>query len=188
MPRSVARERAPITSATRMRSIASGASSATSRIYSRRSPAWPQPQCAHRSRGDEVARGRMVRRDLSSAKWISNERLQRPAACRHRATATSGRVGIAAGCVSREQRGAVGAHNSNSSSAGTPQPAAAWRCEPQRDRPGSRSGMWPVGAPVAPSLEGSLSGDFGQDGAPHLTVESPASASLSQAAGPPRSC
>ena len=52
--------------------------------------------------------------------------------------------------------------------------------------PRSRSGMWPPGAPVAPSQTGSLSGDFGQDCAPQLTTLSPASASCSQAVGPPR--
>jgi hypothetical protein len=72
--------------------------------------------------------------DLSSVKWISNERPQRPAACGHRATATSGRVGVAAGCVSREQRGAAGAAQQEQLiRRDTPQPAAAWRCEPQWD-------------------------------------------------------
>ena len=53
---------------------------------------------------------------------------------------------------------------------------------------GDRSGLWPVGAPVAPSQKKSLSGDFAQDGARHPATESPASAiALPQAAGPPRS-
>ncbi len=69
----------------------------------------------------------------------------------------------------------------------SPQPAAAWRCEPQGMWPQSRSGRSPLGAPVAPSQRGSLSGDFEQDCAPHPASESPASASLSPAVGPPRS-
>jgi hypothetical protein len=38
-----------------------------------------------------------------------------------------------------------------------------------------------------PPQKKSLSGDFARDGAPHPATESPASACLSQAAGPPRS-
>src|SRR5688500_12107538 len=49
-------------------------------------------------------------------------------------------------------------------------------------------GMWPLGAPVAPSQNGSLSGDFEQDCAPHPATKSPGICdSLPQAAGPPRS-
>ena len=50
------------------------------------------------------------------------------------ATATSGLVGVAAGCVSREQRGAAGAAQQEQLiRRDTPQPAAAWRCELQWD-------------------------------------------------------
>jgi hypothetical protein len=67
-------------------------------------------------------------------------------------------------------------------------PSPLWRgAVNRRVWPQSRSGRSPLGAPVAPSQRGSLSGDFEQDCAPHPASESPASASLSPAVGPPRS-
>ena len=104
------------------------------------------------------------------------------------ATATSGLVGVAPAASVGNNEGQQARHNRNSSSAGTlpsPLPLGAVNCSGMWAR--SRSGMWPLGAPVAQSQKGSVSGAFARDCAPHPGERvSSIRDSLPQAAGPPR--